>query len=82
MELTLGRVEKAAEGVDEGEVEILAPLTFALMAGLPVALLLWLARRQDRRRTGQRGFEPAARARGTDAGADATPATCVTAKRD
>ena len=36
---------------------LLAPILFALTIGVPVAALLWVARRQDRNKTRQNGFE-------------------------
>jgi sensor domain CHASE-containing protein len=38
-------------------MEALAVLLFAVMAGVVIGVLLWIARRQDRQRTRQRGFE-------------------------
>jgi len=40
-----------------GFMALLAPLLFALAIGVPVAALLWIARRQDRNRTRPNGFE-------------------------
>ena len=36
---------------------MLAPILFALMVGLPVAMLLWIARRQDQQRARRHGFD-------------------------
>src|SRR5688500_11607928 len=38
---------------------LFAPLVFALMVGLPVGFLLWIARRQETQRKSQRGFDVA-----------------------
>lgn len=36
---------------------LLAPILFALMVGVPVAALLWLARRQDGHKASRHGFD-------------------------